>query len=390
MDRIRVRVYNVLFGDAILVTVPDRNPETGATTLRRILIDIGNAMARKGGDNSVFKPVVEDLLFELGGAPVDLYVMTHEHLDHVQGLPYVAKKFFGEDELRVRLRVTHSWFTASADPDYRSRFAEAAAWWDEAAKIYAAIRLHIAALPEAEKEGLLALLEINNIQSTKECVDYLRGLTGGPPTYVHRESNLAGTHPFEEARLRIWAPEEDTKVYFQKLLPLDPGPDTGPGVVAASPRILPPPGVDAGAFYNLVTQRAAAVDNILRIDAAANNTSLVFSLEWRGWKLLFTGDAERESWEIMGEKEVLEPVHFLKVSHHCSANGTPEDEILDRILPLTSPDSRGRQAAISTCDDTYSGVPDETVTRKRIERRCEVRSTLDAPGELSQDFFFEG
>ena len=37
-DQIRVRVYNVHFGDAILVTVPDKDPATGKTTARHILI----------------------------------------------------------------------------------------------------------------------------------------------------------------------------------------------------------------------------------------------------------------------------------------------------------------------------------------------------------------
>ena len=30
-DKLTVRIYNVRFGDAILVTVPDRDPQTGIT-----------------------------------------------------------------------------------------------------------------------------------------------------------------------------------------------------------------------------------------------------------------------------------------------------------------------------------------------------------------------
>src|SRR3712207_7480481 len=36
---------------------------------------------------------------------------------------------------------------------------------------------------------------------------------------------------------------------------------------------------------------------------------------------------------------VLEPVHFLKVAHHGSHNGTPDGEILDAILPPRRPRS---------------------------------------------------
>jgi len=70
-----VRFYNVHFGDAILVTVPDKDPKTKKVTKRRILIDFGNAplvASLQGGDDSVFKPVVDALIKELAGKPIDL------------------------------------------------------------------------------------------------------------------------------------------------------------------------------------------------------------------------------------------------------------------------------------------------------------------------------
>src|SRR5262245_27379499 len=95
-DKLTVRGYNVRFGDASLSTIPDRDPHTGITTARRILIDVGNAPrvagTGEGGDDAVFEPVVTDILNELDGKPLDLYVMTHEHLDHVQGLFFAATK----------------------------------------------------------------------------------------------------------------------------------------------------------------------------------------------------------------------------------------------------------------------------------------------------------
>ena len=62
-DTLRVRVYNVRFGDAILVTVPIAIPPPARSTTRHILIDVGNVPASKeGGDDTVFKPVVDDIL----------------------------------------------------------------------------------------------------------------------------------------------------------------------------------------------------------------------------------------------------------------------------------------------------------------------------------------
>ena len=58
---------------------------------RHILIDVGNVTGH-GGDVDVFKPVLEDIFRELDGQPLDLYVMTHEHMDHVKGLLYAQDK----------------------------------------------------------------------------------------------------------------------------------------------------------------------------------------------------------------------------------------------------------------------------------------------------------
>ena len=49
---------------------------------------------------------------KLGGKPLDLFVMTHEHLDHVQGFLYAAEK------LNKTIKVKQAWLTGSAAPDY--------------------------------------------------------------------------------------------------------------------------------------------------------------------------------------------------------------------------------------------------------------------------------
>jgi len=82
----------------------------------------------------------------------------------------------------------------------------------------------------------------------------------------------------------------------------------------------------------------------------------VLLLEWRGRRLLFTGDAEWKGkavkkgrrngcWDVMlsmkeNETHLSEPLDFLKLGHHGSVNGTPyvdqenaEQPILDKILP---------------------------------------------------------
>ena len=298
MDTLVVRAYNVRFGDAILLEVPDRDPATHHTTLRRILIDVGNAMNTEGGDDSVFRPAVDDLLARLNGAPIDLYVMTHEHMDHVQGLPYVAENFYPNGALKQRLNVQRAWLPASAAEDYYERFPQAKKQKLQFQAAYDAVRGLAGSLAATERPGLAALLGLNDYRSTAKCVAYLRQLAKHPPAYVFRGCSLAGTHPFREAKFEIWGPEEDTTAYYG---PLQANPTQ---TAAASPararparavsKPLPPAGVDAGAFYELVAMRADGfVNNLLAIDQAANNTSVVFCLEWRGWRLLFPAMRKR-------------------------------------------------------------------------------------------------
>ena len=109
MPDLVVRVYDVRFGDCVLVTVPER--VGGRAVKRNILIDFGNALGTEGGSNQVFEPVLDDVTAKLGGKPLDI-VMTHEHLDHVQGFLHASEK------LDKTIKVKQAWLTGSAAPDY--------------------------------------------------------------------------------------------------------------------------------------------------------------------------------------------------------------------------------------------------------------------------------
>ncbi|MFX1484735.1 MAG: hypothetical protein ACFFCP_16280, partial [Promethearchaeota archaeon] len=117
MNSLRVRAYNIEFGDAILVSIPE--VEDGNDVYRHILIDVGNRGTEN--DNRLFEPVMEDILEELNGKPLDLYIMTHEHLDHVQGIPYADKYLYGaedDSELLERLDASFAWYPVSSRQGY--------------------------------------------------------------------------------------------------------------------------------------------------------------------------------------------------------------------------------------------------------------------------------
>jgi hypothetical protein len=229
-----------------------------------------------------------------------------------------------------------------------------------------------------------AILANNDPETTGQCVDHLRKLAGEENTsYVYR--GCQPKHPFKEVKFDFWAPEEDTSVYYGRFHPLSLSmTEQSQGDSNAKLTGLEPPaGVDAGTFYDLVESRRGGIfDNLLAIDKASNNTSIVFCLEWRGWRLLFCGDAEQRSWKtILRElpEEHLQPIHLLKVSHHGSSNGVPVSQILDKILPVPPPDDRIRIAAVSTCLDAYNGIPHTESLTLIQERSVEIKSTLDIP-----------
>jgi beta-lactamase superfamily II metal-dependent hydrolase len=376
MSTLSVRAYNVGFGDALLVRIPDRDPRSGRETIRHLLIDVGNVQSGAGGDDTLFAPVIADIVRRLRGKAVDLYVMTHEHLDHVQGL------YYANTVDAVAVEIDFAWLTASAEPGYGARHPTAERRLDAARAYLLEVERHLAASPQTVPTALAAMLANNHPRRTEPCVEHLRTIARRRTTYVHRECPLeAGVdHPFREARLRVLAPEEDTTAYYGRFRPRPLGATAldGPSGVSAAEALSAPAGVDPVAFAGLVESwRAGIGGNVLEIDRAANNTSVILELEWRGWRLLFAGDAEQRSWRTVEDQ--LRPVDLLKVAHHGSSNATPQEAILDRIFPRTRRPGRRRIAVLSTCPNTYNGVPDgDTIDRLRA-RGAEIVSTTSVP-----------
>jgi len=380
MRALTVVAYNVKFGDAILVAVPEL--VRGATVVRHILIDVGNVLAGPGADSKVFSAVAEDVRRRVDGRPVDLYVMTHEHMDHVQGLlraHAVGQKLPAID---------YAWLTGSAHPRYYQRFPEARKQLELYRAVYEQVRLAAAQRGLLRRAPVRAFLANNDPGRTGDCVAFLRKVARKKTWYVDRRFKpVAGRHhAFREARFSIWGPERETTSYYGRMRPAAP-------VVSAGGRrktgLRAPAGVSADALDALLRFAGSGLgDNMLAIDRAANNTSVVFELEWRGWRLLFSGDAELRSWRTMERHGQLRPVHFLKVGHHASHNGTPPDALLEKILPMARPDDRARYALVSTCTATYSGVPDdETVSRvrRRVDRVYET-SAVDVGKAVEIEF----
>ena len=358
MTALTVVAYNVLFGDAILICIPDHDGRK--TVMRHVLIDVGNVLGNSDSNAGVFRKIFSDINRRLDGQSIDLYVMTHEHMDHVQG-------FLCADRDGQKLpQIDYAWLTASAQRTYYKQFTQADKHRRRRRAAYERVQGIALQRGIDTVAPIAAFLNNNNPRKTDECVEFLRKVARKKTSYVHREFiPVAGkNHPFREATFSIWAPEHDTSSYYGRIRPVPP--------IEPGKELPAPEGVEQKAFDALLKfSQTGLGDEMLSIDRAANNTSVVFSIEWRGWRLLFTGDAEVRSWKTMAQHEKLKPVHFVKVGHHASHNGTPDEDLLEQVLPLKRPDSRRRVALVSTCKDTYNGVPDDD-TLLRFERRVDA------------------
>ena len=390
MSDLVVRAYNVGFGDAVLISVPEDTTD-GDEETRHLLIDVGNLLAGDGNDDKVFTGVVQDIADRTRGT-VDLYVMTHEHLDHVQGL--LAAKRAG-----VELAARHAWLTGSAHPDYYENHPEAKRRKRSLELALADVQRIVQAAPDPWLEMMVrnnsTMMPAGALGlKTSDYVDHLRSVAPPEKThYVDRTTNLEGKHPFAEAILRILAPEEDMSSYYgRRAVPRL----TVAGAVADAATgdaqqglSVPPVGVDPGAFFDLqASRRQSTRRQILEIDKANNNTSVVFELEWRDWRLLFAGDAELGSWKKMHERG-LRPVHFIKISHHGSHNGT-YDELFDELMPIESPGGRDRHALVSTHDGDWDNVPDMDGTLSLYSSRCTLHDTRTVARGESLEIRFPG
>jgi len=360
-DNLIVYTYNVLFGDAILVQVPD------GSAMRFILIDVGNVLSGKGGQDKALLDAARDIRKRTGGK-IDLYVMTHEHMDHVQGL------LFAKNNGCV-FEIENVWMTASSDPDYYKKHENARKKRLELLDSVAAFQdLFMASELPA---GLKTILQINNDRSTTDCVDCIRDAVK-TPQYVYRGFDISGKHPFTEAGIRLLAPEEDTSVYYGPVPPRFDSGDAGATSCASTFRPQPLPGIDGSAFFGLIdNMNGACGEGVYAIDQAANNTSVVFELTWRGNRLLFTGDAELKSWQFMDKTASFQPLDFLKVGHHGSPNAAPAKPILDKILPVNR--KQQATAVVSYFPKVYNDVPDEDALAEIQARTSNLYRTVAIP-----------
>lgn len=350
-----IRMYNVGFGDAFLVTLQENG------TARRILFDCGSIEADPAAPmRNVVQRIVQDVTDADGVARIDVVVCTHRHKDHVSGFGDAAW-----DDVEVK-EVWMPWTEHPTDPDARrirnvqSSLAFSLANW-------LATRRGMALGPEElRKVARSSDIAANALmlKNDKEMKTLHNGFAGSAERrFLPEKSNATapGAHrTFTTAvlpgvRIHVLGPSRDRDVIrdmdppkgksFLRMqetlatgsgLPPPPFPNEQP--LVANPVL----GTTMSPEDEAEIQRAGSLEDLavaVALDKAVNGTSLMIILEIAGSYLLFPGDAQWGTWAAaMADpewREMMSRVTFYKVGHHGSHNATPP-EFVEDLMPEKS------------------------------------------------------
>ncbi|HYT31246.1 MAG TPA: hypothetical protein VEO37_01525 [Thermoanaerobaculia bacterium] len=331
--KVTIRMYNVGFGDAFVIRIP------GKTSDRKILMDCGSIKEGDGGSiDDVVDSIIEDVKDKDGTPRIDVVVATHRHRDHVSGF---ASSAWGDVEVK---EVWMPWTEDPADPeagrirDLQSRLA--LTLHAELTRLGADENLIDLAANALSNEAAMQTLHSGFAgnatrkflppRDRKKCtfaVDSLPGVTVHAMGPSFDEDVIANMEPPKgKSYLQLVesaaAEREDPRPPFPGDWTVDP--PSGLQLTAEESQIVEGVGEDDESVV------AAA------LDGAVNGTSLVLMFQVGKISLLFPGDAQWGTWNMILEDSewptLLAKTTFLKVGHHGSHNATPKQFVED-ILP---------------------------------------------------------
>ena len=330
---VTIRMYNVGFGDAFLVRIPGKSSD------QKILMDCGSIKQGDGGSiDDVVASIIEEVKDKDGKPRIDVVVATHRHRDHVSGF---ASPAWGDVEVK---EVWMPWTEDPSDPEAR-RIRDL--------QNRLALTLH-AELTRLNADADLIDLAANALSNEAAMQTLHSGFAGGatrrflPPRDRQKCTFAVDCLPgvtvnamgpsFDEAVIANMEPPQG-KSYLQLV--------ESAAAEKEDPR--PPfPGdwtVDPPAGLRLTAEECKIVEGVgeddesvvaAALDGAINGTSLVLMLQVGQICLLFPGDAQWGTWNMILEDPqwpaLLAKTTFLKVGHHGSHNATPKPFVED-ILP---------------------------------------------------------
>lgn len=413
-DRVKVRMYNVGFGDCFLLTVTYH--DHGQAIDRHVLFDFGTRSHAE--DPSITPETTAAQLVEDTCGHLDVLVVTHRHLDHVSAFEYDNTWHLLQGLNPTR--IIRPWTDDPSLPgDARG---PASPLYDEASIAYATALQAGDALADTLAEmvdpdhgrarslGYLA----DGVKSCKAAVGRLEVWgDNGVARYVATGDDCAIGDILPGVTMRILGPptmdqsknlkrEADTdKREFWMLhqaLVDHSAPLVGRGAGGLSPdalgRLAGPDGYGTARWLleRLSDHDIASMMRVVKgFDDALNNTSVVMLVTIGDRNLLFSGDAQIENWSYIISQLPTDPalaraladIDLYKVGHHGSRNATPIS-----IYNLWA-QQRTPQKRFVTMLSTLPGVyPTPTQRAKHPDSHTEVpRETLVQHLDLISDLY---
>ncbi len=360
---VSVRMFNVGFGDAFLVTVRRLG------VVWRMLVDCGvHNQGRARPIRDVVEAIVEACTDEPGSTPrIDVVVATHRHADHISG--------FALDEWKD-VEVGEVWVPFVEDPDdpdgirIRTAHATAAALLDELVERRTE---NLAAGGWPPKLSAARALAANSL-SNQDSMDRLLGLNGQGFAKAHTVRYLPSTAYLEIDELF-------------------------PPIFLADEASLPPGLEQARHSLQLhkLTNDAGLLQAAAILDHAVNNTSVFLMLDVKGTRLLFPGDAQQGAWEHVldddDNRDLLTDCVFYKIAHHGSHNATPrafvESVWRDGNYAMLPWGLVKRWADTIPKKELLAALHEHAHTVVRIDEQQEVPGVVTFDGDLWSEITFE-
>jgi hypothetical protein len=408
-NKLRIRSYNVGFGDCYLLTFGYPGKRS-----RNVLIDFGSTEASTL--SAKLLTVAEQIRTDCEGK-LDMVVATHRHADHISGFGGEPGKVIASLDPDL---VVQPWTEDPAlDPEATgltaggaetrglasrslvSRLSDMQAF--AAAAVEQVPRLEAAHVPRTLAAQIRFLGETNI--HNREAVMGLASM-GKRHVYARFGTRLPLTRVLPGVRIEVLGPptlEQSKDVRTQRARDPDEfwhlAARTAEEEARAGPdRPLLFPGVATAASIpqearwvipEVDRMRGEEMLAIVRsLDRALNNTSLILLFQVNESLLLFPGDAQIENWSYALFKarrrekirERLGGVRVYKVGHHGSLNATPktlwnaftrrnEMEGSDRLVTFVSTLS-GKHGSRSRGTE----VPRRTLI-KELEQKSDLRNT---------------
>jgi beta-lactamase superfamily II metal-dependent hydrolase len=347
--QVTVRMYNVGFGDAFLVTVRRDGGEW------RMLIDCGvHSQGQARPIRQSLQAIIGDLIAtSAAGVPhLQVIMATHRHADHISGFAFADWEQVSVDEV---------WLPFVEDENDRDAAALRERQIDTARRLLGLVDRRVGNLDAGQWPARVAAARsfALNAFGNDDSMDRLVGRNGQQFATAHTVRYLPSLATadneiaigLEGVTAHVLGPSRDPKDIKQ----MDPPSGTGwarldldeTAVAGADAQPLSlfnpayvvddglgrlPDALDAAKRtlqLEKITNDVGLLGAASILEKAVNNTSLFVVLDVAGTRLVFPGDAQYGAWQHVltdpRKRALVSDAVFYKVGHHGSHNATPKE-----------------------------------------------------------------